>query len=166
MTTSDDLLGRLFQLTVAMSDAMAEDLAARGLTRARATLMAHLHREGPTVQRALARALRVSPRNVTGLVNGLEASGLVQRSPHPTDGRATVVTLTGGGSRAAAALAHDQREFARYLFRGRTTTELHGLAVELDRMLARLEQPDFEALRRAALRRWPLPEGTSALPTH
>jgi DNA-binding MarR family transcriptional regulator len=139
-----------------MSDAMEEDLSNRGLTRARATLLAHLHDQGPTIQSALARALRVSPRNITGLVNGLQASGLVKRLPHPTDGRAALVELTDDGGRAAAALARDEREFAQYLFVDRTAGELSNLAVGLDQLLARLSDPAHATLRRAALRRWPL----------
>jgi DNA-binding MarR family transcriptional regulator len=156
MVGPEEVLGRFFQLTVAMSDAMGEDLARRGLTRARATLLAHLHQQGPTIQSALARALRVSPRNVTGLVNGLQASGLVKRAPHPSDGRAALVELTDDGARAAAALARDEREFARYLFAGRTPDELGNLAVGLDQLLARLSEPAYATLRRSALRRWPL----------
>ncbi len=39
-------------------------------------------------QRALADALQVTPRNVTGLVDALADSGFVERAPHPTDRRA------------------------------------------------------------------------------
>lgn len=156
MPTPDEVLKCFFQLTVAMSDAMDEDLARRGLTQARATLMALLHEVGPTTQNALAEALRVSPRNVTGLVNGLETRGLVKRSPHPTDRRAVLVDLTDDGSRAAAALARDEHEFARLLFAGRTKSELSTFAVGFDQLLGRLHEPAYETMRQGALRRWPL----------
>lgn len=83
-----------------MADAMAEDLAAGGLTRARATLMTQSHRLGPANQRALADALRVTSRNITGLVDGLVEAGPVARSRHPDDRRATLVSLTDAGARA------------------------------------------------------------------
>jgi DNA-binding MarR family transcriptional regulator len=156
MSGPDQVLQRFFQLTVVMSDAMDEDLARRGLTRARATLMAHLHHQGPTIQNALAKALRVTPRNVTGLVNGLEASGLARRSPHPRDGRATLVELTEAGSRAATALADAERELARYLFNGRNAAEMQALATGFDQLLDRLGDPAFDTLRQSALQRWPL----------
>jgi DNA-binding MarR family transcriptional regulator len=41
-------------------------------------------------------------RNVTGLVDALQADGFVMRSPHPTDQRTTLVTLTEQGGAAAA----------------------------------------------------------------
>jgi DNA-binding MarR family transcriptional regulator len=156
MVSPQEILKRVFQLTVVLSDAMEADLARRGLTRARATLLAYLHDRGPTIQSVLARSLRVSPRNITGLVNGLEAAGLVRRSPHPTDGRAALVELTEDGARAAAALARDEREFAHYLFAGRTTDELGNLAVGFDQLLACLSDPAYATLRRSALQRWPL----------
>lgn len=156
MVGPEEILKRLFQFTAVLSEAMEEDLSNRGLTRARATLLAYLHDQGPTIQSALARALRVSPRNITGLVKGLQASGLVKRLPHPTDGRAALVELTDDGVRAAAALARDEREFARYLFADRTVGELRSLAVGLDQLLARLNDPAHATLRRSAQRRWPL----------
>lgn len=155
--SAEELLQRLFQVTVAMSDAMEEDLASRGLTRARATVLAYLYAQGPSIQSTLAQALRVTPRNVTGLVTGLEAGGLVERVPHPTDGRALVVQLTDAGARAAAALAYDEQELARYLFAHHTPAERDDLAAGFDRMLERLEHADFDTLRRAARQRWPLP---------
>jgi hypothetical protein len=91
MVRPEEILKRLFQLTVAMSDAMEENLSNRGLTRARATLLAHLHDHGPTIQSALARALRVSPRNLTGLVTRVRpvpVRGPHRRRPGQPRGRA------------------------------------------------------------------------------
>jgi DNA-binding MarR family transcriptional regulator len=156
MPTPDEALNRFFQLTVLMSDTMEEDLAHRGLTRARATLIAHLHEAGPTIQNGLAQALKVTPRNITGLVNGLEARGLVRRSPHPTDRRAALIELTDDGSRAAYALARDEHELARFLFAGRTAAELTTFAVGFGELIARLTEPGFDAVRRTARRRWPI----------
>lgn len=42
----------------------------------------------------LAEFLEVTPRRVTSLV---DADGLVERYPHPTDGRSTIVAITGAG---------------------------------------------------------------------
>jgi DNA-binding MarR family transcriptional regulator len=85
--------------------------------------------------------------------------------PHPTDGRAALVELTDDGVRAAAALARDEREFAQYLFADRTTGDLSNLAVGLDQLLARLNDPAYATLRRSALRRWP-PMTKSGRPTN
>jgi DNA-binding MarR family transcriptional regulator len=61
---------------------------------ARMRLLCELHRDGPQRMADLASALDVTPRNVTTLVDGLERDGIVQRRPHPTDRRATVIELT------------------------------------------------------------------------
>jgi DNA-binding MarR family transcriptional regulator len=45
----------------------------------------------------LAKALDVTQRRVTALVDALEADNLVERRPHPTDGRSTVVAITKRG---------------------------------------------------------------------
>jgi uncharacterized protein HemY len=69
------MLDRVFELTVRLAEAMQQDQTARGLTRARAALLMALHRSGPLTQRQLSELLRVTPRNVTGLVDALEAGG-------------------------------------------------------------------------------------------
>ncbi len=45
----------------------------------------------------LARAEKVRPPSMTRTVNGLEAEGHVIRSPHATDGRQMIITLTEQG---------------------------------------------------------------------
>lgn len=54
-----------------------------------------------TQMHAIAGFLGVTPRNVTGLVDGLEAAGLVERVPDPADRRATIVRVTAEGDAAA-----------------------------------------------------------------
>jgi DNA-binding MarR family transcriptional regulator len=89
-----DTLDRLLELVVLLNEDMTQALAREGLTVPRARVLWLLHHHGPSTQRALADALKVTPRNVTGLVDGLVASGHVTREPHPTDRRATLVSLT------------------------------------------------------------------------
>ena len=117
--------------------------------------MAQLHRMGPSNQRTLAEALQVTPRNITGLVDALEDTGLVARSRQPDDRRATLVSLTEAGAWAAAALTKDERAFARFLFARDDPCDLESLVKSLDRVLGRLGGPGFETLRRRALDRWP-----------
>jgi DNA-binding MarR family transcriptional regulator len=62
----------------------------------RLRLLYELHCNGPRKMADLADTLGVTPRNVTALVDGLEAEALVRRTPHPTDRRVTMVEITGG----------------------------------------------------------------------
>jgi DNA-binding MarR family transcriptional regulator len=69
--------------------------AGESVTRLR--LLYELHCNGPRKMTDLADTLGVTPRNVTALVDGLEAEGLLRRTDHPTDRRVTIIELTGGG---------------------------------------------------------------------
>ena len=100
MTTSerhDAALGQVLELAILLNDDMTRALARDGLTVARTHLLWELHQRGPSTQRVLADALGVSPRNITGLVDGLVATGFVTREPHPADRRRTELVLTDSG---------------------------------------------------------------------
>jgi DNA-binding MarR family transcriptional regulator len=135
------LLERLFELGVLLADSMDHGLAGQGLTRARAELMWRLRREGPQTQRALSRLLQCTPRNVTGLVDGLEASGFVTRGAHPTDRRATVVTLTRKGIASAARMEAGYATAAETLLGGIDESDLAVFGATLDEILARVREP-------------------------
>jgi DNA-binding MarR family transcriptional regulator len=55
----------------------------------------------PMSMRELAAALGIDPPNATVVVSELEAQGLVERRPHPTDGRAKLVEATPRGKELA-----------------------------------------------------------------
>jgi DNA-binding MarR family transcriptional regulator len=68
--------------------------AEAGIGAQRLRLLNAVHCHGPQKMADLANALAVTPRNVTALVDGLEAEGLIRRVPHSTDRRITLVELT------------------------------------------------------------------------
>jgi DNA-binding MarR family transcriptional regulator len=113
-----DGLGQILLLTVLLNQDMTEGLARIGLTGSRTRLLWELRHRGPSTQRALADALDVSARTITGLVDGLVATGFVTREPHPSDRRATLVTFTEDGTRTVGELERGQRELAGLLFDG------------------------------------------------
>jgi DNA-binding MarR family transcriptional regulator len=131
-------LDRVLELTVVLSDDMARDLAGRGLTGSRAHLVWELHKRGPSTQQALAEALKVTPRAITGLVDALAEDDFVTREPHPADRRATLVTFTKHGERTAKALERDHIDLARKLFNAMPDTMFRGFTRGLDTLLARL----------------------------
>jgi DNA-binding MarR family transcriptional regulator len=77
------VLDQVLELTVLLGRDMTSSLARMGLTEARAHLLWELRARGPCTQRALASALRVTPRAVTALVDGLVETGFVTREPAP-----------------------------------------------------------------------------------
>jgi len=136
---------RLFELAGRLGDRMSHELARRGLTTARAEVLWHLHHHGPVTQRELSQALRCTPRNVTGLLDALQAAGFVVRGPHPTDRRATLVALTEPGGAVAAAWHAGYRQAAARLFDGVAPGDLTTFVTVLDRVLERLDGPTSPA---------------------
>ena len=131
-------LDRVLELTVLLARDMAEGLAHEGLTESRAHLVWELQRLGPCPQRALADALHVTPRTITTLIDGLEATGFVTREPHPTDRRATLVTFTPRGRATAQALVDGHRRLARELFEDLSVDVLDGFDTGLVHVIDRL----------------------------
>lgn len=115
-SSSRDTLLQLFLVTTLMSEDMQRGLAERGLTQARAQVLWILGESERMTQRDLAAELKVTPRNVTTLIDALEQTGFVRRTAHPTDRRATVIVLTPKGQKSAARLQSEVTEFAHLLF--------------------------------------------------
>ena len=132
------VLDRILALVAVLDADSRTALARDGLTTARAHVLWELQHRGPLTQRALADALRVSARNVTGLVDGLVDGGFVTREPHPGDRRATLVSFTEHGAATAARLEREHAELARALFADLPEDRFRAFADGLDHVLARL----------------------------
>lgn len=133
-------LARLFLVTVILSDDMKQGLEERGLTRARASaLWAISHRDAIT-QRELADVLKVTPRNITTLIDGLEKTGFVKRCDHPNDRRAILLELTPAGMDITDRLKRETRAFAQKLFEGMSSAKLQEFIGTLDLVIGRLEK--------------------------
>jgi DNA-binding MarR family transcriptional regulator len=128
------------EVVLLLDDDMTGALGRLGLTPARAHVVWLLHHDGPATQRALADALKVTPRNVTGLVDGLVDTGFVTREPHPADRRATLVTLTDHGAATLAQMDRDHRELAALLFGELSPRQLAAFAAGLDHVATRLRE--------------------------
>ncbi|MFH7598900.1 MarR family transcriptional regulator [Streptomyces racemochromogenes] len=90
---------QLLELLAAIGTAQWRDFAAAaaryGLTSTQAKVLAQL--EGPVPMRGLASLLACDASNVTGIVDRLEARGLVRREPEPRDRRVKNVVATDEG---------------------------------------------------------------------
>lgn len=75
-------------------------LRPHGLTFARyeALVLLTFARTGRLPMRVMGERLQLHPTSVTNIVDRLQADGLVRRTPHPTDRRATLVEITDAGS--------------------------------------------------------------------
>ena len=101
------------------------------LTVTQLSALTSLKLAGALTPRELADVERVQPPTMTKIVAKLEERGLVQRTPHPTDGRQVILAATEGG-RAVL----DQFERARNEW--------------LANRLAALTEDERDTLRRAA----------------
>ncbi|MEU6057871.1 MarR family transcriptional regulator [Streptomyces sp. NPDC047097] len=120
-----------------------EQAAARhALTGAQARLLGLLALE-PTPMRRLALALRCEPSNVTGIVDRLEARGLVERRPDPADRRVKIAAATPEGRETAAQL-RDALDFAREPLGRLTSTERTLLRDLLRQMVGQEPTPPGE----------------------
>jgi DNA-binding MarR family transcriptional regulator len=143
--SQDNALERLFEVAGVLTDSMGQGLNDLKLTPARAEIVWRIGRQGPMTQRELSEALRCTPRNVTGLVDALVDLGLVVRQPHPSDRRATLVTLTDQGTKAAQQWYAGYQQLSEHLFGDLDATELTDLVATLDRILQRLRNPATDA---------------------
>ncbi len=134
------LLDQVLEVAVLINQDMNSSLGALGLTPARTHLLWEVFHRGPSTQRVLADALGVTPRNVTGLVDGLEETGYVTRQPHPADRRATLVRLTDHGTDVMTQMQKGQEEFARLLFADLSDRQLDALRRGLAHVLVRLRE--------------------------
>ena len=95
------LIRGIIQLQRRVNRALRQDkpdvLMELNLTIAQLKSLFFISREGITNSRKLAQALRVTPSNVTGIVNHLVKRGLVSRQENPEDRRVLLLKSTDKG---------------------------------------------------------------------
>jgi DNA-binding MarR family transcriptional regulator len=74
--------------------------AADGLSLTESLVMARLAKDGPATTAELARAESMKPQSMGATIAALEEMGMVERTPHPTDGRQVHIALTARGAAA------------------------------------------------------------------
>lgn len=152
-TRSDDLVAAFTELGPAWSRWVQTCTPSAAVSYIRMRLLHVLESEGPRTMSELANALAVTPRRVTALVDALEADGLVERRPHPTDGRSTVVSLTRSGRKQQQVIwAERQREISQAFL---------DLSAEQQRQLLAITPVLTASLRKLAAGRSPANAGCS-----
>jgi DNA-binding MarR family transcriptional regulator len=102
----------------------------KSITAGQFTVLA-LPGHGPLTLRELADAEHVQAPSMTRTVNGLEAAGLVNRLPHPSDGRQVLAELTAAGREVLTDTRQRRNEW-------------------LEKRLAKLSNEERKTLREAA----------------
>ncbi|MDQ0575059.1 MarR family winged helix-turn-helix transcriptional regulator [Agromyces albus] len=134
------MLDRLLEISELFQKDMARAFDGTPLTAARIRLLWELQHSGPSTQHALATSLGVSPRNITGLVDALEAGGYVTRSPHPSDRRATIVSLAASAQEMMREMQREHAELSATLLDAVDAADRAALERGVDAIAGRLRE--------------------------
>ncbi|SCG77441.1 DNA-binding transcriptional regulator, MarR family [Micromonospora siamensis] len=96
------VFGRIYRLARLVGDAQEKVYAGWGISRGEFDVLAALRRAGSPyalAPKALAAGLMLTSGGMTGRLDRLERSGLVRRTPDPTDRRGLRISLTDQGRR-------------------------------------------------------------------
>ena len=131
MTRTAELASTMRVSVMRLSRRLRSERADHGLSLTQVATLATLDRHGPLTPRELAEHEKVQPPSMTRILAGLEERGLIVRTPHASDGRQHLVSLT---VPASALLREDRRRRDAWLAR----------------RLAELTQQERDVLRAAA----------------
>jgi DNA-binding MarR family transcriptional regulator len=92
--TGSPLAGDLRIAVMRLARRLRNERADVDLTLTQLSALAALDRCGPTTPGHLASVERVQPPSMTRVLAGLHDRGLIERTPHPTDGRQVLVSAT------------------------------------------------------------------------
>jgi DNA-binding MarR family transcriptional regulator len=109
-TTIRDLPSWLLGRAAARGRALVADaLAAHGLKMWHHVVLSAVLDRQPVAQADLVRGVGLDPKDMVGVLNDLQAAGLVERAPDPKDRRKNAVTATEAGTALVATCARAAR---------------------------------------------------------
>jgi DNA-binding MarR family transcriptional regulator len=109
------------------------------------TLLVPLERDGEQRCSSLAAQAGVDVSVVSRQIAALERAGYLARRPDPTDGRASLFSLTPAGTAALAATRAERAHWAAAALSGWDEQDAERLGELLERLLADLEAPPVVA---------------------
>lgn len=134
------LLHAFFKLGPAFTRWAESHMKSEGLTPQRMRLSELLFDNGPTKMCDLRDELGVTATNITALVDALEKDEMVERVPHPTDRRVTLIQLTDKARKTISFGCTDFKDKVSGLFEDFTKDEQE----ELFRLLMKMKDALIE----------------------
>ncbi len=128
----------------------AQRLTTLGLTTRMWGVLNVLETEQPITQQALGRTVGTDPSSMVSTIDELEAKGLVERRPHPSDRRAHALYMTDAGRqtlRAGRKLAREAQEELLSPLSDLERSQLHELLLRLASSAEQFE-PEFPPVMR------------------
>ena len=114
-------------------------LVEKGLSPQRLRILGSIHERGPRIMSELKKELGVTATNVTALVDSLEKDGLVVRTRHPTDRRATVIELSDKVMTELSPRCTEYKEQVAELFSDLSDNECKAFVKTLEKLWSRLQ---------------------------
>ena len=115
-------------------------LAGHGHSHTQAAVLMALRRNPGLIAQHLVGPISVEAPSITRALQALERRRLVERRPHPTDGRASIFYLTGTGEVEAQRIASLMQEISGEIEAGLAPEQRQILREALPAVLARIEQ--------------------------
>lgn len=112
MSSTAELASIMRVSVMRLSRRLRSERSDAGLTLTQIATLGTLDRHGPLTPRELAGHEKVQPPSMTRVLAHLEELGLIDRTPHASDGRQHLVSLTG---RAQDLLKEDRRRREAWL---------------------------------------------------
>ena len=142
MTDPQELARLMAEFGKSYTRRIFSEMGRAGTTPARARLLMALQCPSGAKMSEIGVRLGVTPRNVTKLVDGLEAEGLLKREPHPHDRRVTLLRLTDKGRFVSRESMGANWATAAQLYERLTPVERQNLARILRKLLDGLRATD------------------------
>jgi MarR family transcriptional regulator, lower aerobic nicotinate degradation pathway regulator len=124
----------IFRLARVTGFRLTKALASLDIRTSEFAVLHHLHQAGPLSQQELGGALRIDPSNLVGLLDALEADGLIVRPRDPTDRRRHLVGLTANGQKRLAQAMRATEQAEKELLAPLSPAEQHQLHGFLERL--------------------------------
>ncbi|UQI49443.1 MarR family winged helix-turn-helix transcriptional regulator [Streptomyces sp. HU2014] len=102
---------------------VSEALAREGMRMPHHAVLSAVSDLGPVAQAELGRTTGFDPKDMVGILNDLQAAGLITRAPDPADRRKNAISLTDEGGRRLVRLAELGDEANEELLAGLTPGE-------------------------------------------
>ncbi|MGV9276791.1 MarR family winged helix-turn-helix transcriptional regulator [Streptomyces griseosporeus] len=113
---------------------VADALAEQGMKMWHHVVLSAVRDLAPVAQAELGRSIGLDPKDLVGVLNDLQTSGLVVRRPDPADRRKNAVSLTGEGERVLRRCEEAAREANEALMASLSPAEREGFLAALRRI--------------------------------